>query len=91
VLHRNKKVQKRRQLERDAGARREKTPEMQKPRRVTPRNLSGKTRGRTPLQREQGSEVESRTRQPFGSFDLLNVRRAKRPRERAGSLKGEKL
>jgi hypothetical protein len=38
VLHKNKKVKKRRQLERDARAGREKTPEMQKPRRVTPRN-----------------------------------------------------
>jgi hypothetical protein len=39
VLHRSEKVQKRRQLEGDARARREKAPEMRKPRRVTPRNL----------------------------------------------------
>jgi hypothetical protein len=45
VLHRDRKVQKRRQLEGDARAGREKTPEMRKPRRVTPRNLVVKHEG----------------------------------------------
>jgi hypothetical protein len=40
VLHKNKKVQKRRRLEGDARVRRDKAPEMEKPRRVTPHSLA---------------------------------------------------